>query len=287
MVLGSSLAVFGAWGIVVFGLMVGLAIYVHQVESLSSLAFLALGRAVPVVSHRAAVARCRDVRESGRRAQCRNNLKQIVLALQSYHQANGCFPPAYIADKNGKPMHSWRVLILPYLDRNALYKAYNFSEPWDGPNNKKLLALASRVYDARATPQPARQACPDKLCCRGGTERGLGGREVEEARGFRQGCLAHDHARRGDQLRHRLGGTEGLVAGHAWSGRGQVAGADLSSNHGRREEFFFIYDHASGVNVAMADGSVHYLRPGSLSAEDLRKLLQIGGCKEEELLATQ
>ena len=35
-------------------------------------------------------------------------------------------------------MHSWRVLLLPYLDQHELYAAYNFAEPWDGPNNRKL-----------------------------------------------------------------------------------------------------------------------------------------------------
>ena len=55
----------------------------------------------------------------------------------------------------------------------------------------------------------------------------------------------------------------------------------LTSNHGRREEFFFTYDHGSGVHVAMADGSVRFLRTGNRSTEELRKLLQIGGFKEE------
>ena len=51
---------------------------------------------------------------------------------------------------------------------------------------------------------------------------------------------------------------------------------------GRREEFFFIYDRASGVNVAMSDGSVRMLKTAGLSNEDLRKILQIGACKEAE-----
>ena len=83
---------------------------------------------------------------------CQNNLKQIALALLNYHQANGCFPPAYIADKNGKPMHSWRVLILPYMEMNALYNAYDFTEPWDGPKNKKLLATALQGYVCPSDP---------------------------------------------------------------------------------------------------------------------------------------
>ena len=86
---------------------------------------------------------------------CLNNLKQIALALHSYDQANGSFPPAYIADKNGKRMHSWRVIILPYLDEMTLYKSYNFKEPWDGPNNKKLLSSRPRVYSCPIDRCPA------------------------------------------------------------------------------------------------------------------------------------
>jgi len=81
-----------------------------------------------------------------RRAICRNNLYQISMALLAYEANRGSLPPAYIADKNGKPMHSWRVLILPYLDRLDLYEAYRFDEPWDGPNNRKLAGEIMRIY---------------------------------------------------------------------------------------------------------------------------------------------
>lgn len=77
--------------------------------------------------------------EAALRMTCANQLKQIGLALRNYHDAFGCFPPAYVADKTGKPMHSWRTLILPYMEERTLYKEYDFNEPWDGPNNKKLL----------------------------------------------------------------------------------------------------------------------------------------------------
>ena len=55
-----------------------------------------------------------------------------------YEDEHGCFPPAYVADASGRPMHSWRVLILPYLDQQQLYDQYDFSEPWNGPNNQQL-----------------------------------------------------------------------------------------------------------------------------------------------------
>ncbi len=80
----------------------------------------------------------------GSREKCRNNLKQIGLALHNYHDAYKSFPPAYVADENGVPMHSWRVLLLPFLDHQALYDEYRFDEPWNGPNN---ILLADRVIE--------------------------------------------------------------------------------------------------------------------------------------------
>lgn len=84
---------------------------------------------------------------AARRSQCKNNLKQIGLALHNYHDQYGCFPPAYLADENGRPMHSWRVLLLPFLDQVVLYKKYRFEEPWDGPNNCKLADQIVAVYN--------------------------------------------------------------------------------------------------------------------------------------------
>jgi prepilin-type processing-associated H-X9-DG protein len=76
----------------------------------------------------------------GPRTECRNHLKRLALAMHNYHDAYGAFPPAYIADQEGKPIHSWRVLLLPYLDHRDLYELYHFDEPWNGPNNQRLAA---------------------------------------------------------------------------------------------------------------------------------------------------
>lgn len=77
---------------------------------------------------------------------CRNSLKTLALSLENYHDAYGCFPPAYVADENGKPMHSWRVLILPFLGCGDLYQKYRFDEPWNGPNNSKLAKHMPWLY---------------------------------------------------------------------------------------------------------------------------------------------
>ena len=60
----------------------------------------------------------------------------------------GTFPPTSCR-KDGKPLLSWRVAILPYIEQDALYKQFHLDEPWDSEHNKKLIA-----EDARDLPQP-------------------------------------------------------------------------------------------------------------------------------------
>ena len=84
-------------------------------------------------------------REAARRAASMNNLKQIGLAMHNYADVNKSFPPAVLYSANGTP-YSWRVALLPYLEQDALYRSYNFNEPWDGPNNGKLVQQMPAVY---------------------------------------------------------------------------------------------------------------------------------------------
>jgi hypothetical protein len=87
-----------------------------------------------------------NVRQAARRVECLNNMRQLATAIINYHDTKKSFPPPYIADANGKPKHSWRVLILPYLGETTLYQKYNFNEPWNGPNNRKLAARMPAVF---------------------------------------------------------------------------------------------------------------------------------------------
>ncbi len=80
------------------------------------------------------------------RQQSLNNFKQIGLAMHNFHDTYRQFPPAVVYGPDGKPWHSWRVLILPFVEQQALYERYRFDEPWDGPNNKALLESVPPVY---------------------------------------------------------------------------------------------------------------------------------------------
>jgi hypothetical protein len=88
-------------------------------------------------------------RTAARRGQSQNNLKQIGLAIHNFESAYRRMPPAASTEWDGKKLQhpvSWRVLILPFIEQDALFRQYNFDEPWDGPNNSKLLAKMPPVY---------------------------------------------------------------------------------------------------------------------------------------------
>ena len=100
--------------------------------------FVALGAALVVPA-------VQKVREAAARMKSSNNLKQIGLAIHAYHDALGHMPQD-IVDKNGKPILSWRVAILPYLEQNALYNQFKLDEPWDSANNKPLSQAMIKTF---------------------------------------------------------------------------------------------------------------------------------------------
>ena len=85
-------------------------------------------------------------REAARRTQCANNLKLIGLGMFSHRTARQSFPDAAIKSKDGKPLLSWRVAILPYIDQKPLYDKFKLDEPWDSPTNKALIELIPLAY---------------------------------------------------------------------------------------------------------------------------------------------
>jgi len=95
------------------------------------------------------------VREAAARMESANHLKQMALAMHNYLDTNGTFPPAYTADKDGKPLLSWRVHILPYIEQDALYREFHLDEPWDSAHNKKLIERIPKIYRS-----PASNAAP-------------------------------------------------------------------------------------------------------------------------------
>jgi RNA polymerase sigma factor (sigma-70 family) len=100
----------------------------------------------------APVAAADRLADAAQRARSLNNLKQILLAMHSFHDVNGHFP-GNITDKDGKPLLSWRVAILPYIEQEGLYKEFKLDEPWDSEHNKKLLAQMPDLYRVGFEPE--------------------------------------------------------------------------------------------------------------------------------------
>jgi Protein of unknown function (DUF1559) len=79
--------------------------------------------------------------------QTEENLKQIALACHNYEAANGRLP-GNLLTKEGKPLLSWRVELLPYLEQDELYKQFKRDQPWDSEHNKKLIEQMPNVFVA-------------------------------------------------------------------------------------------------------------------------------------------
>jgi len=78
--------------------------------------------------------------------QVQNDLKQIGLAFHNYHDAYAQLPTTNIRDAKGKPLLSWRVAILPFIEQDALYRQFHLDEPWDSDHNKTLIEKMPRIF---------------------------------------------------------------------------------------------------------------------------------------------
>ncbi len=92
-----------------------------------------------------------QVREAARRTQSMNNLRQIALATLNYESAYQKFP-TNIVDKDGNPLLSWRVAILPFIEENELYDQFHLDEPWDSEHNIQLLPMMPQSFQSPNVP---------------------------------------------------------------------------------------------------------------------------------------
>ena len=79
------------------------------------------------------------------RTQSANNIRQLAIAMHTYHDVYKSLPPAVIVHESGH-RHSWRIAILPFLEQNALYKQYRLDEPWDSKHNREVTSRIPEVF---------------------------------------------------------------------------------------------------------------------------------------------
>jgi prepilin-type processing-associated H-X9-DG protein len=212
-------------------------------SSLTSAAPMALGLMLPAVS---------SARQAGRRAQSMNNLKQIALAMHNYASVYRHFPPAYIADKKtGKPLLSWRVAILPYIEEDALYKQIHLDEPWDSEHNKKFADMLIAVY--RSPASTAKPGMTNYLTVRG----------KDTAFPGKEGMRLEDIT---DGTSHTIMAVEANDAKAVpWTKPDDLQYDEKSPAAGLGGLF------PGGFNAAFCDGSVRFIS-NTIDAETLRRL---------------
>jgi len=200
-----------------------------------------------------------QAREAARRAQCKGNLKQIALALHNYHDTYGSFPPAITYNSDGQPMHSWRVLLLPYLDQAPMYAQYNRNEPWNSPGNMAVTANMPVIYACASNPSGPFSGNTSYVALDGS------GSVMNSEKPARIRDIA-------DGPTQTLMVVEAQNSGIHWT---EPKDFDLSlggtPGPGGLSSF-----HIGGFQGALADGSVRFFS-GSINPQTLKALLTING----------
>ncbi len=176
-------------------------------------------------------------REAARRMQCSNNIKQIALALHNYESEYKQLPPAYTVDENGNRLHSWRTLLLPYMEQQALYRQIDFSKPWDDPANAFLQDTNIATF-----------RCPSSGIAPGMTTYQV----IDDPTSAFPGSTSQKFRNITDGLSNTLFVVEfdENMAVHWAEPKDQSMLSFLSASSG---------SHLGGRNVAMGDGSVQFI----------------------------
>ncbi len=233
--------------------------------------FLLICLAIPAI---------RVARDEARQSQCANNLLQVGLGLQNYHDAHRSFPPAFLADKTGRPRHSWRVMSLPFWTCDSFYDSYDSRQPWDGPGNLKLAATKGQCqYYFHCRADPSLGSMTNYLAVVGETTAWPGAvpSRVED---FSKGTS------------HSILLVEQANSGIAWTEPRDLEfdGLDLTIHSASRLGFsgpplgsgqVISSHHPNGAHAVFADASVEFLSADT-SAQVLKDMLVIGG--EPEVL---
>lgn len=199
------------------------------------------------------------------RTQCMHNLKYIGLALHQYHDIHGTLPPAYVVDDEGRPLYSWRVLLLPYLEQEPLYAQFHLDEPWDSPHNLALAKQMPRLFACPLHPRtPGRTITPYVAIVHEDSlwpgETALTLQDVTDGPG------------------NTLAVVEWPESDIVWTEPRDLTRKTLSKWwHPDAKTLAGKHRHPGGVNVVMASGNVQFIEPSTLSGPRLRALLTRAG----------
>jgi prepilin-type processing-associated H-X9-DG protein len=226
--------------------------------------------AVPLAGVVGVAFRCavQDAREAARRSSCISNLKFVGAAVRSYQDRHGTFPPAYSVDKDGRPLLSWRVLIIDGTFDRTEIADFDQSQSWDSANNRALL---DRV--PRGMGRCELYECPSD------TRRGA--HETDYL--MPVGTEAISDGPHGRSLSAITAGTsytivagERSASGVCWTEPRDLKVDEMSFRLNDPTRPGFRSAHPRAVNVMMADGSVRPLN-NDIDSEVLKSMVNISG----------
>lgn len=193
---------------------------------------------------------------------CMGRLHQIRRALLAYHEDHGRFPPAFLADANGVPRQSWRVLLLPYLSYDELYAQYHINESWDSANNRALLSYIPLEYQCPAAHDDIRSGYTNYVL--------LTGSDTAFS------SITGDSALVVDGLENTLMVVEVANARIPWTAPVDLTSDTMSLTVDAEGGYSISSNHPSGPSVLFMDGTKATLHPG-LSTSDLKSLVTPNG----------
>jgi prepilin-type processing-associated H-X9-DG protein len=253
----AAMATFGPWGLVPATLVLGFwawAFYAPM-KRLTAVELLVL---TVVIGTLAALLlpSVQVVRESSRHGECMNNTKQLALALLSYEAKTGALPPAFIESSTGQPLLSWRVLVLPFVDRKDVFELFDLHEAWDNPVNSKSSSASIELF--HCPNDPTRKPTTNYFAI-------IGPRTAWHGNTGRRLADIPDGATQTVLLMEAIGKNvpwskpDDLSIDEAVELLSSTREA-IHTHYGSDGFFYRRFDQSPGINVAMADGSVRFLR---------------------------
>jgi prepilin-type processing-associated H-X9-DG protein len=203
-----------------------------------------------------------DGRGLSPRSQCSCCMKEIALGLLNYEEKNGGFPTVAVCDSSGRPVHSWRTLLLPEIEEGYLYSRYDFSIPWDNPRNSKVISNRLPMYqcpaDANAAPPTTSYVA---VIAAGSIWSVPGGAKLSDIT---------------DGPKNTILLVEMKNSGIKWAEPRDLDLNNLPPGLTKQNLLHSLSNHAGGFNAVFADAHVEFI-PETIPWADFEALLTIAG----------